>query len=200
VFIAGGDSVGFAATYIVVVPWEKILKVSLLSSIIFPEVRNSPSFQRRIDHGHFFIELHAWRHAESGTFAMFIHEKIAATNAALALELRSTIDGILHQLDEILDKYKDPYELALVQEQFFEELGSDLKQTFASVRWYRFFEFWLGLPSKNDVRAAIEKLSEMTRCLRSAMPDGRFDLERRAQAPTLGREVKELLKRRRSPS
>ena len=64
--------------------------------------------------------------------------------------------GILHQLDEILDKYKDPYELALVQEQFFEELGSDLKQTFASVRWYRFFEFWLGLPSKNDVRAAIE--------------------------------------------
>jgi hypothetical protein len=76
VFIAGGDSVGFAATYIVVVPWEKILKVSLLSSIIFPEVRNSPSFQRRIDHGHFSIELHAWRHAESGTFAMFIHEKI----------------------------------------------------------------------------------------------------------------------------
>jgi hypothetical protein len=125
---------------------------------------------------------------------------LAATNAAFALELRSTIDGILHQLDEILDKYKDPYELPLVQEQFFEELGSDLKQTFASVRWYRFFEFWLGLPSKNDVRAAIEKLSEMTRCLRSAMPDGRFDLERRAQAPTLGREVKELLKRRRSPS
>jgi hypothetical protein len=125
---------------------------------------------------------------------------LAATNAALALELRSTIDGILHQLDEILDKYKDPYELALVQEQFFEELGSDLKQTFASVRWYRFFEFWLGLPSKNDVRAAIKKLSEMTRCLRSAMPDGRFDLERRAQAPTLGREVKDLLKRRRSPS
>src|SRR5260221_733885 len=106
---------------------------------------------------------------------------LAATNAALALELRSTIDGILHQLDEILDKYKDPYELALVQEQFFEELGSDLKQTFASVRWYRFFEFWLGLPSKNDVRAAIEKLSEMTRCLRSAMPDGPFDPERRAQ-------------------
>jgi hypothetical protein len=32
---------------------------------------------------------------------------LAATNAALALELRSTIDGILHQLDEILDKYKD---------------------------------------------------------------------------------------------
>src|SRR5260221_14768363 len=110
--------------------------------------------------------------------------RLAASNAALALELRSTIDGILHQLDEILDKYKDPYELALVQEQFFEELGSDLKHTFASVRWYRFFEFWLGLPSKNDVRAAIEKLSEMTGCLRSAMPDGRFDLESRSQAPT----------------
>src|SRR5260221_4590223 len=99
-----------------------------------------------------------------------------------------------------METNKNPCELVLVHEQFLEKLGSDLKQTFASVRWYRFFEFWLGLPSKNDVRAAIEKLSEMTRCLRSAMPDGRFDLERRAQAPTLGREVKELLKRRRSPS
>jgi hypothetical protein len=59
---------------------------------------------------------------------------LAASNASLALELRSTIDGILHQLDEILDKYKDPFKLALVQEQFFEELGSDLKQTLASVR------------------------------------------------------------------
>jgi hypothetical protein len=124
---------------------------------------------------------------------------LAAMNASLALELRSTIDGILHQLDEILGKYKDPYKLALIQEQFFEELGSNLKQTLASVRWYRFFEFWLGLPSKTDVRAAVEKLSEMTRCLGVAMHDGRFDFERRAQLPILGREVKELLKRRRSP-
>ena len=73
---------------------------------------------------------------------------LAATNAALALELRSTIDGILHQLDEILDKYKDPYELALVQEQFFEELGSDLKQTFASCGGIGFSNFGSDFPQK----------------------------------------------------
>jgi hypothetical protein len=43
-------------------------------------VRNSPSFppsfQRSIDQGHFSIELHAWRRAESGTFAMFVYEKV----------------------------------------------------------------------------------------------------------------------------
>src|SRR6267378_8427054 len=42
---------------------------------MFPEVMNSPSFQRSIDQGHFSMELHAWRHAESGTFAMFVYEK-----------------------------------------------------------------------------------------------------------------------------
>ena len=41
-----------------------------------PAVRNSPSFQRSIDQGHFSIELHAWRRAESGTFAMFVYEKV----------------------------------------------------------------------------------------------------------------------------
>ena len=111
---------------------------------------------------------------------------LAATNASLALELRSTIDGILHQLDEILDKYKDPYELALVQEQFFEELGSDLKQTLASVRWYRFFEFWLRLPSKTDVRAAIEKLSDMTRCLGPPRPMDGSILSAERRLPYLG--------------
>ena len=39
------------------------------------KLRNSPSFQRSIDHGHFSIELHAWRSAESSTFATFIYEK-----------------------------------------------------------------------------------------------------------------------------
>jgi hypothetical protein len=39
-------------------------------------LRNSPSFQRSIDQGHFSIELHAWRRAESGTFAMFFYEKV----------------------------------------------------------------------------------------------------------------------------
>jgi hypothetical protein len=53
-----------------------LLKISRLSSIIFPDVRNSPSFQQSIDHGPFSIELHAWRRAESNTFAMFIYEKI----------------------------------------------------------------------------------------------------------------------------
>jgi hypothetical protein len=38
-------------------------------------LRNSPSFQRKVDHGHFSIELHAWRSAESCTFATFIYEK-----------------------------------------------------------------------------------------------------------------------------
>jgi hypothetical protein len=41
-----------------------------------PAVRNSPSFQRSIDQGHFSIDLHAWRRAESGTFAMFVYEKV----------------------------------------------------------------------------------------------------------------------------
>jgi hypothetical protein len=30
---------------------------------------------RSIDHGHYVIELHAWRSAESCTFATFIYEK-----------------------------------------------------------------------------------------------------------------------------
>ena len=39
------------------------------------EVRNSPSFQRSIDHGQYVIELHASRRAETGTFVTFIYEK-----------------------------------------------------------------------------------------------------------------------------
>ncbi|HXM28929.1 MAG TPA: hypothetical protein VN957_23110 [Chthoniobacterales bacterium] len=31
-------------------------------------MRNSPSFQLAVDHGHFSIELHTWRNAESATF------------------------------------------------------------------------------------------------------------------------------------
>jgi hypothetical protein len=38
-------------------------------------VRNSPSFQAAVDHGNFSIELHAWRNAESCTFATFIYDK-----------------------------------------------------------------------------------------------------------------------------
>jgi hypothetical protein len=37
-------------------------------------VRNSPSFQRNVDHGNHVIEL-PWRSAEGCTFATFIYEK-----------------------------------------------------------------------------------------------------------------------------
>jgi hypothetical protein len=40
-------------------------------------VRNSPSFQRSIDHGHHVIELHALRSPEGTTFATSIYEKAA---------------------------------------------------------------------------------------------------------------------------
>src|SRR6266481_3695906 len=39
------------------------------------DVRNSPSFQCSIDHGHHVVELHASRHAETGAFVTFIYEK-----------------------------------------------------------------------------------------------------------------------------
>jgi len=39
-------------------------------------VKNSPSFQRSLDHGHNVIELHAWRKPERGKFATFIYEKV----------------------------------------------------------------------------------------------------------------------------
>jgi len=40
-------------------------------------VRNSPSFQKSVDHGHHVIELHAWRRPEGTSFAAFIYEKAA---------------------------------------------------------------------------------------------------------------------------
>jgi hypothetical protein len=40
-------------------------------------VRNSPSFQKSINHGHYAIELHAWRRPEGTSFAAFIYEKAA---------------------------------------------------------------------------------------------------------------------------
>jgi hypothetical protein len=52
---------------------RRLLTVSMLCSIKI--LRNSPSFQQSIDHGPFSIELHAWRSAESCTFATFIYEK-----------------------------------------------------------------------------------------------------------------------------
>ncbi len=40
-------------------------------------LRNSPSFQRSIDHGQYVIELHGWRSPEIASFATFIYEKAA---------------------------------------------------------------------------------------------------------------------------
>jgi hypothetical protein len=40
-------------------------------------VRNWPSFQRSIDHGHYLIELHAWGSPETISFATFVYEKAA---------------------------------------------------------------------------------------------------------------------------
>jgi hypothetical protein len=45
------------------------------SVCVCQEVRNSPSFQRSIDHGNHVIELHASRSGDSGTFVTFIYEK-----------------------------------------------------------------------------------------------------------------------------
>jgi hypothetical protein len=38
-------------------------------------VRNSPSFRRSIEQSYHMVELHASRHAETGTFVTFIYEK-----------------------------------------------------------------------------------------------------------------------------
>src|SRR6266436_6234151 len=54
-------------------PLRRLLTVSMLCSIKI--LRNSPSFQCSVDHGHFSIELHTWRSAESCRFATFIYEK-----------------------------------------------------------------------------------------------------------------------------
>ena len=44
-------------------------------SSFYSDVRNSPSFQRSIDHGPHVVELHASRGAESDTYVTFIYEK-----------------------------------------------------------------------------------------------------------------------------
>ncbi|HXM28618.1 MAG TPA: hypothetical protein VN957_21540 [Chthoniobacterales bacterium] len=45
------------------------------SICVSQDVRNSPSFQCSIDHGHHVVELHASRSGDSGTFVTFIYEK-----------------------------------------------------------------------------------------------------------------------------
>jgi hypothetical protein len=45
------------------------------SICVSQDVRNSPSFQCSIDHGHHVVELHAARSGDGGTFVTFIYEK-----------------------------------------------------------------------------------------------------------------------------
>jgi hypothetical protein len=40
-------------------------------------VKNSPSFQKSVDHGYHVIELHAWRKPKGTNFAAFVYEKAA---------------------------------------------------------------------------------------------------------------------------
>ena len=39
------------------------------------EVKNSPSFQRRIEHCSYLVDLHLWQTADQSTFATFVYEK-----------------------------------------------------------------------------------------------------------------------------
>jgi len=55
-------------------------------------VRNWPSFQRSIDHGHYLIDLHAWRSPETISFATFVYEK-----AAGRLSDKTWYDAIMSQ-------------------------------------------------------------------------------------------------------
>jgi hypothetical protein len=54
--------------------WDKSLNPNG-SICVSWDVRNSPSFQCSIDHGHHVVELHASRSGDSGTFVTFIYEK-----------------------------------------------------------------------------------------------------------------------------
>jgi hypothetical protein len=45
------------------------------SICVSQDVRNSPSFQCSIDHGHHVVELHAARSRDGGRFVTFIYEK-----------------------------------------------------------------------------------------------------------------------------
>jgi hypothetical protein len=39
------------------------------------EMRDSPSFQRGIEHGSYVIDLHLWQKTDHATFATFVYEK-----------------------------------------------------------------------------------------------------------------------------
>jgi hypothetical protein len=78
-------------------------------------------------------------------------------------------------------------------------MSSDLKEAVDPVRWYPLCQLSLGLPSKRDIRTAIDKLSEMESCHYAVRPDNRWDTGHQARTPVLAKEVKQILKRRWSP-
>jgi hypothetical protein len=117
---------------------------------------------------------------------------LAKDNASAALAIRKKIDDTLFDLDEFLKL--DPSDLRNIPADFAEKLALELRQDLHSMRWYRFFKFWLGLPPEKDLRAAIEKLSEIT--LRLHPKPGQYDFEYAGEALPIGREVKMLLRRR----
>jgi len=122
---------------------------------------------------------------------------LVKSNASIVLDLRSKINEVRYDLDVILEY--EPRELIRINSGFFEQLGSDLERIFVSARWYSFFKLWLGFPAKDDMRAAIKKLSEMTQRL-LPVESTPIDLDRRrTEVLGLAREVKEHLKRRWSP-
>ena len=117
---------------------------------------------------------------------------LATNNVSAALGLRKKIDDVLFDLDGFL-KYK-PRDLRNIQADFAVEMATDLRKTLESMRWYLVFQFLLGLPSKKDLRAAIDKLSEITSRLQPK--PGLADFDRMGESLPIGREVKELLRRR----
>ena len=117
---------------------------------------------------------------------------LAKDHASAALAIRKKIDDALFDLDEFLKL--EPSDLRNIPADFAEKLALELRQDLHSMRWHRFFKFWLGLPPEKDLRAAIEKLSEIT--LRLHPKPGLYDFEHAGEALPIGREVKMLLRRR----
>jgi hypothetical protein len=119
---------------------------------------------------------------------------LAKENASAALDLRKQIDGVLFVLDDFVNF--TPQDLRIAEIGFAEKFATNLRRSLESVRWHWFFRWWLGLPSKKDLRTAIEKLSEIT-TLNTPKP-GLYRFEYAAGSLPIGREVKHLLRRRRS--
>jgi hypothetical protein len=117
---------------------------------------------------------------------------LAKDNASAALDLRKKIGDALFDLDEFLKL--EPRDLRNIPADFAEKLALELRQDLHSMRWYRFFKFWLGLPREKDLRAAIGKLSEIT--LRLQPKPGLCNFEYAGEALPIAKEVKILLRHR----